>query len=224
MSETKKVVLTRIRQALHRQALSPDEQNSLATSMKQHSRGIIPQLTIPSLMESFITAATTAAAVVTQVATINEIPSALLHLHQQHHLQHPISVASQLKTLIPWQTQSELIIQFDANPAADAIAVTGCLCGVAETGTLVLVSSPKSPTLLNFLPQIHVVLLPTEKIVAVYEDAWDLVRQMDAMPRTVNFITGPSRTGDIEQKILLGVHGPKALYIILYNEGKSHGY
>ena len=122
---------------------------------------------------------------------------------------------------INWQDAPNLIVNYGAADNEDKATLTSCLCGIAETGTLVLLSSPTSPTLLNFLPEVHIVLLSTQHIVAAYEDAWDLVRQQDALPRTVNFITGPSRTADIEQKMLMGIHGPKKLHIILYEKGNA---
>jgi L-lactate dehydrogenase complex protein LldG len=58
------------------------------------------------------------------------------------------------------------------------------------------------------------VLLRREDVIGGYEDAWDLVRQAK-LPRTVNFITGPSRSADIEQKLQMGAHGPKRLIIYM---------
>jgi L-lactate dehydrogenase complex protein LldG len=98
----------------------------------------------------------------------------------------------------------------------DRIAVTGAFAGIAETGTLVLLSSPGSPTTLNFLPDVHIAVLRREQIVTHIEDVWTRLRaQSKAMPRTVNMITGPSRTADIEQTIQLGAHGPRSLHVIL---------
>lgn len=101
---------------------------------------------------------------------------------------------------------------------SDQVSVTHCLCGIAETGTLVLLSSPDSPTTLNFLPEMHIVLLSKKNIVGYYEEAWDLIRQQQHLPRLINFITGPSCTGDLEQTLQIGVHGPKQLHILIYNE------
>lgn len=100
--------------------------------------------------------------------------------------------------------------------AASFENVTTAFCGVAETGTIVMLSSKENPTASNFLPEKHVVLLAQKKIVAYYEDAWDLIREQGPTPRTVNFITGPSRTGDIEQNVQIGIHGPKELLILIY--------
>ena len=86
----------------------------------------------------------------------------------------------------------------------------------AETGTLVLASGPESPTTLNFLPDTHIAVLLAETIVGAYEATWSAVRAADGpLPRVVNWITGPSRTADIEQTLLIGIHGPRRQHIVL---------
>jgi L-lactate dehydrogenase complex protein LldG len=90
--------------------------------------------------------------------------------------------------------------------------------GIAESGTLVLVSGPQSPTTLNFLPETEIVVLSAEGVVGSMEEAWRMLRRRAApgqMPRTVNFITGPSRSADIALKLQMGAHGPRRLHIIL---------
>ena len=92
---------------------------------------------------------------------------------------------------------------------------------MAEPGTPWLRSGPAGPTTLNFLPDTHVVVLRASRIVGAYEEAWDGLRSArgeTAMPRTVNFVTGPSRTADIEQTIQLGAHGPRRLHIVLVED------
>lgn len=96
--------------------------------------------------------------------------------------------------------------------------VSAAFAGIAETGTLMLISGPDNPTSLNFLPEAHIVVLPTAWIVGSYEEAFACFRaatKPSEMPRTINWITGPSRTADIEQTLLLGAHGPKQLLAIL---------
>jgi L-lactate dehydrogenase complex protein LldG len=98
--------------------------------------------------------------------------------------------------------------------------LTPCLAAIAETGTLMLLSGADTPTTLNFLPDTHIVVVRAGQVVAGYEDAWDMVREKAggdpaAWPRTINLITGPSRTGDIEQRIQLGAHGPRRLHVVL---------
>ncbi|MNT99319.1 Lactate utilization protein C [compost metagenome] len=70
---------------------------------------------------------------------------------------------------------------------------------------------------LNFLPEHHIVVLAADEIAGDMETIWARLRekQGSAMPRTVNFVTGPSRSADIEQTLLLGAHGPRALHIVI---------
>ena len=103
----------------------------------------------------------------------------------------------------------------------DQVGVTSCFAGIAETGTLMLLSGADSPTRNNFLPDTHIVVMRGKQVAASYEEGWTRLRQARgadggaAMPRTVNFITGPSLTADIEQHLELGAHGPRRLHIIL---------
>jgi len=80
------------------------------------------------------------------------------------------------------------------------------------------VSGPENPSTLNFLPDNHIVVVNARDLQGDYESAWAKVRMAfgkGEMPRTVNFITGPSRSGDIEQTLLLGAHGPRRLHVVL---------
>lgn len=102
----------------------------------------------------------------------------------------------------------------------DAVGVSRADAGVAESGTLVLLSGPRAPTTLNFLPDQHIVVLHAEDVVGAYETVWAQLREAGAaggrfMPRTVNWISGPSRTADIEQTLHLGIHGPRRLHVLL---------
>jgi L-lactate dehydrogenase complex protein LldG len=105
--------------------------------------------------------------------------------------------------------------------AGDQVAITGAFGGIAETGTLVMASGPDHPVTLNLLPDTHIVVLRESDIVGGYEDVWARLRARygkDRMPRSVNTITGPSRTGDIEQTIELGAHGPRRMHILVVHE------
>jgi L-lactate dehydrogenase complex protein LldG len=75
-----------------------------------------------------------------------------------------------------------------------------------------------NPTTLNFLPEVHIVVVRGDDILGDYETAWDMIRVRygrGTMPRAVNLVTGPSRSADIEQTLLLGAHGPRRLHIVL---------
>jgi len=102
----------------------------------------------------------------------------------------------------------------------DAAGVCMALAGIAETGTLLLASGPEAPSSLNFLPETHIVVLPGAQIVGALEDAWRELRRLNngQMPRTVNLISGPSRTADIAMTMFMGAHGPKRLHVILVGD------
>ena len=105
--------------------------------------------------------------------------------------------------------------------ASDQVSITGAFAAIAETGTLVMASGPDHPVSLNLLPDTHVVVLREADIVAGYEEVWQRLRARlgkNVMPRTVNTITWPSRTGDIEQTIELGAHGPRRMHIVVVHE------
>ena len=88
--------------------------------------------------------------------------------------------------------------------------------GIAETGTLVLPSSIKRPTLANFLPDNCIILIEASNIVAYQEEALLAVqRSGQGMPRALNLISGPSKTADIEQTLVYGAHGPIQLHVIV---------
>ena len=77
---------------------------------------------------------------------------------------------------------------------------------------------PERPTTLNFLPETHIVVLTADQVVGGMEEAWGRLRERygrGVMPRTVNLVTGPSRSADIEQTLQMGAHGPRRLHIIL---------
>jgi L-lactate dehydrogenase complex protein LldG len=100
----------------------------------------------------------------------------------------------------------------------DLASLSHAESALAETGTLVLLSGPENPTNLNFLPDHHLVVLKASDVTGDMESLWPRIRKKfgkGIMPRTLNFITGPSRSGDIEQTILLGAHGPRSLHVMI---------
>ena len=132
---------------------------------------------------------------------------------------------------MPWAATA-LEIARGPSEGDDLNAVSAAFAAVAETGTLALVSGPDNPTTLNFLPDNHFVgspttsspitivvfaadVSPTPSVFARLRAAYGA----GALPRTVNFITGPSRSADIEQTLLLGAHGPRRLHVVVVVAG-----
>lgn len=99
--------------------------------------------------------------------------------------------------------------------AGFASAIVVAACGIAETGSLVLPSGPTRPTTMNFLPDQQLLVLLAADVVDHLEDAWSCLRARGPLPRTVNVVTGPSRTADVEQTIQIGAHGPRRVHLIL---------
>lgn len=98
----------------------------------------------------------------------------------------------------------------------EGAAISRAHWGIAETGSLILLSSPEQPTLYAFLPLRHIIIAPVAAIVPHMEDFWAAFRASGkAHPRNINFVTGVSGTADIESKLVRGAHGPKALHILL---------
>lgn len=119
---------------------------------------------------------------------------------------------------IPWAKEPALAIERGRAVPTDEVGLSHAVAGVAETGTLVLASGPDNPVTVSFLPENHVVVVRAADIVGPYEGAFDRVRRLfgkGAMPRTVNMISGPSRTGDIGGRLVMGAHGPRRMCVVV---------
>ena len=98
----------------------------------------------------------------------------------------------------------------------DLVGITGAFCAIAETGTLMTLSGRDTPATVSLLPETHIAVVRKSRIVRGMEEAWRLMRdELGVPPRAVNFISGPSRTADIEQTVTLGAHGPYRVHIVL---------
>jgi L-lactate dehydrogenase complex protein LldG len=120
---------------------------------------------------------------------------------------------------LPWDTAPGVVRQSGAAEPGDRAALSHAEAGVAETGTLVLLSGSGNPTSLAFLSETHIVVIAEQTIVGCYEDAFDMVRSQlggAPLPRALNLVGGASRTGDIGGRIVMGAHGPRRLAVIIY--------
>ncbi len=180
------------------------------------------QLPFAEQVELFKAMATEAVAELIELDSIDQVPDACADWLSRQEISELISASnSELRDLNwnPLEQQGIEKIERVAQ-AGDIASLTCSFAGIAETGTLMLHSASQSPTTLNFLPDNHLVILRRSDIVGVYEDAWKKIRTKfgDTLPRTINMITGPSRSADIEQKLQMGAHGPKRLVILLIND------
>ena len=216
-------ILGGIRVALRRGALPAETQAALAKRVSTHRRNLVPAraaaLDHANRENLFVQMAEEVQTTVTRVASNQDVPAEVARYLAAENLPAELVMAPDpALDAIPWDRRPMLQTRRGRAEAGDAVSLTSCLAAIAETGTLMLVSSPDTPTTLNFLPDTEIVVVRAGQVVPGYEDGWDLLRGLPGLPRTVNFVTGPSRTGDIEQRIQLGAHGPRRLHIVLVED------
>lgn len=194
----------------------------VADRLRRAPRGVIPaygQLNSAGRLNLFVKAAKESAATVELVDSTDEIPAAVLSFLRDHNFPATARVGGDpLLARIPWENHPQLVLSHGASDGSDIVGISHAANGVAESGTLVVHTGPGNPTTLNFLPDIHIVVVQETDIVGDYESCWDQLRETrgkSIMPRAVNMITGPSRSGDIEQKLIMGAHGPRNLHIMI---------
>jgi L-lactate dehydrogenase complex protein LldG len=219
----REVILSRIRDNLGR-----DDGAGAAVEerLARHEAGLRPQrsqLPHAEQVDLFAAMAEEVDATVARVADTGSVPEAVAEYLTAHNLPARLVVAPDGRLDdVPWEDRPTLEIRRGAADETDATSVTPAFAGIAETGTVMATSGKETPTTLNFLPENHIVVLRESEVVGTYEDGWQRLRGRAAasgdtgtMPRTVNFITGPSRTADIAMTLYLGAHGPRRLHIIL---------
>jgi len=103
------------------------------------------------------------------------------------------------------------------NPGGADVAITGCECLVARTGSIVLSSASASGRVASVYAPVHICIAYTSQMVYDIRDALLMIREKyrDEIPSLITFATGPSRTADIEKTLVVGVHGPKEVFIFL---------
>lgn len=226
MSEARDQILGDLRARLGRGRPDETARRAAEERLTAHRRNLVPTraaaLDHAGQVALFIAEAEAVDATVARVAALADVPGAVADYLSSRNLPAQLVMTPDSKfDAIPWHVRPLLALRRGRAEDGDAAGITGAFAAVAETGTLMLVSGPESPTRNNFLPDTHIVVLRANEVVACYEDGWDRLRAAGAMPRTVNFITGPSRTGDIEQRLVLGAHGPRRLHIVLVDDAAA---
>jgi L-lactate dehydrogenase complex protein LldG len=189
--------------------------------LERAPKGVIPargQVSGEARVALFKQQAEAKQATVVVVNAVDQVPEAIATYLRDHNLPATIRMGADPRlSKLPWKSTA-LDIAEGPSGGSDLNAVSHAFAGVAETGTLVMTSGADNPTTLNFLPDNHIVVLQAQDITGDYESMWQRLRRVfgkGAMPRTVNWITGPSRSADIEQTLLLGAHGPRQLHIVI---------
>jgi L-lactate dehydrogenase complex protein LldG len=207
-------ILGKVRSALGRSGPLPDAQaQEMRAYIDQRAAGPRPKSDW-NPVERFRERALALASTVDEVETTASVPDAVARYLKANSLPLDVVVWPQLAAM-DWKAAG---INAEARKAQgrDLVGITASFCAIAETGTMLLLSGAQTPGSTSLLPETHVAIVPTARIVKGMEDAWALVRaERGELPRATNFVSGPSRTADIEQTLVLGAHGPYRVHIIL---------
>ncbi len=214
-------VLGRVRKALRRKGSGAPQLVAAEAYVAAHSQGPRPRMP-DDLVARFLQRATDMSSTVERIDSIAELPLAVARYLDALILP-PALAVQKSRAGVCWPEGAALDgaaagLAIEARPTAghDRLGITGSFCAIAETGTLVFLAGADTPTATALLPDTHIAVVRAERIVSGMEEAFALVRAERAtMPRAVNMISGPSRTGDIEQTIVLGAHGPYRVHLLL---------
>jgi len=210
----KENILQRIRAANGRTgALGAGEREVALSRLRAHPRGPLPDMSwelLPRFRERCIAMMSSVA----EVASLAQVPQAVAKYLTGNKLPLRGVCWTQFADL-DWAGAG---LQIAARPANgdDKVGITGTYCALAENGTLMLLSGQDNHATTSLLPDNHIAIVPASRIVRAMEDGWDLLRrEYGSPPRQVNFVSGPSRTADIEMTLVMGAHGPFRVHVII---------
>ena len=214
-------ILGRVRKALDQTGDQTKARADAESYVAAHGHGPRPRM--PSdLLGHFMQRATDMESTVARIADRRELPLAVARYLDALELP-PLLAAQKSHAGVCWPEFADLDwsvagLAIEARPTVgnDRLGITGCFCAIAETGTLVVLPGAESPAATTLLPDTHVAILRADRVVAGMEEAFALIRsERGRVPRAINLISGPSRTGDIEQTVVVGAHGPYRVHIVV---------
>jgi L-lactate dehydrogenase complex protein LldG len=215
-------VLGKIRASMGSPASNDDRRKTVTDRLQAAPKGIIPgraQLPEAEQIDLFCTMAEKFGATLARVSGYADVAAEVSGYLRAHNLPAAIRMgADQRLQVAGWETEKNLEVRHGPSDGGDLAGVSHATGGIAETGTVAMMSGQDNPTTINFLPEHHIIVIKAADIRGDMESVWSMVREKQGkgeMPRALNLITGPSRSGDIEQTILLGAHGPRALHVIV---------
>jgi L-lactate dehydrogenase complex protein LldG len=218
-------VLASIRRSLGVTGREAPRRQEVANRIASHVKGVVPargQLAAKERVALFAKMVEAAAGTTERLTDRSDIPAAVAAFLRQYNLAQSVRRGDdRLLAALPWERAGTLEVTTGASDGKQLASISRAFAGVAETGTLILTSGPDNPTTLNFLPDNHIVVVDAKEIAADYETVWQRLRDVfgaGILPRAVNMITGPSRSADIEQTLILGAHGPRRLHVMVVGD------
>jgi L-lactate dehydrogenase complex protein LldG len=211
-------ILSNIRRSLGVTGQESTRRGAVAQRLELTPRGPIPargQGSPAARLATFIGEATRVSATVVVLDTAQAVPEEIARFLREANLPLTLKHGEDARLAkLDWQAAG-LETTRGRSDGADLNAVSHAFGGVAETGSLVLLSGADNPVTLTFLPDNHFVVLAAADLASDLDSVLVKLRRTGALPRTVNIVTGPSRSADIEQTLLLGAHGPRRLHIMV---------
>jgi L-lactate dehydrogenase complex protein LldG len=218
-------ILGSIRRSLGVDGHEAPRRKTVADRLREHPPGIVPKrgsLPPAARIGLFRTMVEAAAGTMEEIGDAAEVPGAVAAFLRGHNLPMRVRRGDDPRLeAMPWAAERTLEVRQGPSDGSDLVGVAHALGGAAESGTLMLLSGPDNPTTLNFLPDTHIVVVDAKDIAGDYETLWERLRIRfgpGMLPRAVNLITGPSRSADIEQTLILGAHGPRRLHVLVVGE------
>jgi L-lactate dehydrogenase complex protein LldG len=207
-------ILGRIRAALGRsRPLTDSEAAPLRAILRENRRGPLPTMNwepVSRFRERCVSLSST----IEDIADVQQIPAAAKRYLASNRLPSACVCSPQFAGL-DW-AGVELAVEIRPATGQDAVGITGSYCAIAETGTLMLLSGPSNSMKNSLLPETHIAVVSASRILRCMEEGWDLLRKEHGpLPRQVAFVSGPSRTADIEMTLVIGIHGPYRVHVIL---------
>ncbi len=226
MSSRDRIFAT-LRSGLKHTVDDPERPKAVAERINRRTPNLVPQRAqIPHAEQVALFTAKVEALTVTvdSVPAEQDVPGKVADYLARHNLPSQLRVSPDpLLQNLPWSERPMLQVDYGPGGSQDLVRVTPAFAGIAGTGPLMLHSSATTPTTLHFVPDHHIVVMKESQITGSLEDTFQRLRDklgtVENWPRTVNFVTGPSRTADIEGVPVLGAHGPRRLHIVLIADG-----
>lgn len=218
-------ILAKVRAGLGKDAKTPSDDRSAAVDQRlaARERHLIParvagkgEAELAPLLRRWLEAA---AGELIEVPAERDVPGAVAKYLREHNLPARLRAGDDAYLgALPWSTEPTLQLEHGRASPDDQVGLTHALAAVAETGTLVVPSGAANPVTLSFLPETNIVVVRRADVVGPLEEAWTRARgagPAGGLPRTVNLISGPSRSADIGGIPVLGAHGPRRLCVIV---------